>query len=169
MRSVIWKSIMHITGPRNTTTKYINNRNTCTQVPKNVNKTVYRRVICIKPRMTSISTTAERRNSTFTARCHVTTTGKDCYYMQDTGEPHKVQWKKRGAKEHIPDNSIYIKHMWTNLRSLLGRGKGQWSGGNTEKVTSGHFCLLASTVVTQACLLHLNSSSYILVICTYRA
>ena len=47
----------------------------------------------------------------FTARCHVTTTGKDCYYMQDTGEPHKVQWKKRGAKEHIPDNSIYIKHM----------------------------------------------------------
>lgn len=109
VRSVIWKSIMHITGPRNTTTKYINNRNTRTQVPKNVNKTVYRRVICIKPRMTSISTTAERRNSTFTARCHVTTTGKDCYYMQDTGEPHKVQWKKRGAKEHIPYDSIYIK------------------------------------------------------------
>lgn len=57
------------------------------------------------------------------------------YYMQDTGEPHNVQWKKWGAKEHVPYDSIYIKTCEL-IYSLLGRGKGQWSGGNTENVTS---------------------------------
>lgn len=106
---VIWKSIMYIIGPRNPITKYINNRNTCTQVPKKVNKNVYRRVICIKPRndLNLYHSRIKEQHIHITVPHDSESEGLSLHARTRASLAEFSE--RRGTKEHIPYDSIYTK------------------------------------------------------------